>query len=1511
MNLQINVNNVKGLVSTHKVQSGAGAKGQQLRLQAQKQVKYELVDEATRFAPENIATKRVGNDLHIALEQSNIDSADIIIVGYYDEVDAAVLTGKAESGVYYNYIPESGLPTDAVSRLGDNMLAGQALGGQPYPDALWVFGSAGSAMALLGGALLLGAAAGGGGGGGNNVPAADKTPPAAPDVVALADGSVVIKPPADADVKTVNITYVPEGGGAPVTVVITKNADGTWSSSDPARVSVDPRTGVAVIAASQVKDGSQVSAVATDTSNNTGPGDTDMAKTPPETKPETKPETGPNTPPTANPDSASTPHNTPVQVNVKANDTGAEGKPLTVTGATVDPAKGTVSIDANGNVVFTPALGVSGPVVVTYTVTDGTTTTTGTLTVQVGSQPVPVNTAPVANPDTASTLYNTPVQVNVKANDTGAEGKPLTVTGATVDPAKGTVSIGTNGNVVFTPAPGVTGPVKVTYTVSDGTNTSTGTLTVEVAPPIDLPGPGGGGGGTGGTTAPATAAGVQIKLDTNNDGTISATEKGSNTATDVAITIPKDAKPGDVITVKDGAGKTLATYTVGTNVTAGEVKTVSVTLPTDGSQIKVTADIKDASGNPGPQGSDSATVGDTTAPGAPTVVIADGKGTADQIDAADLNANGKVDVKITLPADAKVGDKLVVDGGTPVTITQAMLDNGYSLEVNKPADGQTLTVKATVTDAAGNTGAEGSDSSKVGDTTAPGAPTVVIADGKGTADQIDAADLNANGKVDVTITLPTDVKAGDTLNIVVNGTALTGVSVTQAMIDAGGKYTFETAKPADGATLTVDATVKDAAGNISTKGSDSSVVASNAAPLLATVTSATVSEEGLAGGNPDSTGNPTDTTNSATVTTALGSVKFTDADSTTFSFALTAPTGSFTSGGQAVTWTTPSAGVIVGSAGGAEVIRVTMGSASASGVTNEYQASYTVALSKPLDHAATPTGENLLTMGFGLKVTDSAGASSSSQTLTVTIEDDSPKADAQVSLGNVAPAQDTNIMLVVDLTSSMDSDYASASDSADPSQGSGFSRLQKMQGALKQVIDIYDSFGDVKVSLFGFTSAQTGFRLNWANATSAKSWIDALTTISNGGTDYHLVPDEATSVWNTTGKITTTTSVTGYPIKNVAYVFTDGSMNGTALSTTQEATWKTLLNTNSITANAYQVGFNATGLNPDMDILAWDGATVPPTDLNSIAVPDMANLANSLSVSATPPMQGSLFLSNLDAAGNTILSAGADGLGSIVSIVVDGVTYSYNKATDTSSVTGTSKGTFNDVTNAWTVTFATGAKLTVDMDDGNYTYKIGAGTPATGDVFSFTMVDKDGDTGTESYRLYKSGATINGDQNTAKPDDVILGGSGNDTINGLTGNDSLYGGDGNDTLNGGAGNDLLVGGKGNDTLTGGTGNDVFRFAEAGTANKDTITDFVSGTDKIQLDNAFFTALTAEGTLVSGLFSSGAGATFGAGTVLRYNTTTGELLYDADGPGTGSAAQVIAVLGTTTHPTLAASDIVVI
>jgi Ca2+-binding RTX toxin-like protein len=59
--------------------------------------------------------------------------------------------------------------------------------------------------------------------------------------------------------------------------------------------------------------------------------------------------------------------------------------------------------------------------------------------------------------------------------------------------------------------------------------------------------------------------------------------------------------------------------------------------------------------------------------------------------------------------------------------------------------------------------------------------------------------------------------------------------------------------------------------------------------------------------------------------------------------------------------------------------------------------------------------------------------------------------------------------------------------------------------------------------------------------------------------------------------------------------------------------------------------------------------------------------------------------------------------------------------------------------------------------------------------------------------------------------DIIDGGAGNDTLNGLVGADRLFGGAGNDKLDGGAGNDWLVGGEGADKLSGGTGNDTASY----------------------------------------------------------------------------------------------------
>jgi Ca2+-binding RTX toxin-like protein len=148
----------------------------------------------------------------------------------------------------------------------------------------------------------------------------------------------------------------------------------------------------------------------------------------------------------------------------------------------------------------------------------------------------------------------------------------------------------------------------------------------------------------------------------------------------------------------------------------------------------------------------------------------------------------------------------------------------------------------------------------------------------------------------------------------------------------------------------------------------------------------------------------------------------------------------------------------------------------------------------------------------------------------------------------------------------------------------------------------------------------------------------------------------------------------------------------------------------------------------------------------------------------------------------------------------------------------------------------------------------------------------------------------------------VFGGNFADRMTGSNLSDTFYGQGGNDTLNGAAGND---------TLTGGAGNDSFLFANApGTANADRILDFVTGTDELVFENGVMAALGGAGAWAAGdgRFWAASGATAGhdADDRLVYNTSTGNLYYDADGSGLGAAQLVFTLSGS-----LAASDITVI
>jgi hypothetical protein len=94
---------------------------------------------------------------------------------------------------------------------------------------------------------------------------------------------------------------------------------------------------------------------------------------------------------------------------------------------------------------------------------------------------------PVAADDAATTAEDTPVGINVLANDSDPDGDPLTVSIA-AQSANGTAVVNADKTITFTPAPDFFGTTSFTYQVNDGTGGVAGaTVTVVVTPVNDAP----------------------------------------------------------------------------------------------------------------------------------------------------------------------------------------------------------------------------------------------------------------------------------------------------------------------------------------------------------------------------------------------------------------------------------------------------------------------------------------------------------------------------------------------------------------------------------------------------------------------------------------------------------------------------------------------------------------------------------------------------------------------------------------------------------------------------------------------------------------------------------------------------------------------------------------------------------------------------------------------------------------------------------------------------------------
>ncbi len=147
------------------------------------------------------------------------------------------------------------------------------------------------------------------------------------------------------------------------------------------------------------------------------------------------------------------------------NDSDSDGPSLTLNTVPVAvPAHGTLTLNANGSFTYVPATNFYGTDTFKYSVTDGTLSSTGTVTITINS----VNDNPVAGNDSFTGNEDTVISGSVAGNDSDVDSTTLTFVPLT-QPGHGSLAMNADGSFAFTPTSNFFfGPDSFSYRVIDG-----------------------------------------------------------------------------------------------------------------------------------------------------------------------------------------------------------------------------------------------------------------------------------------------------------------------------------------------------------------------------------------------------------------------------------------------------------------------------------------------------------------------------------------------------------------------------------------------------------------------------------------------------------------------------------------------------------------------------------------------------------------------------------------------------------------------------------------------------------------------------------------------------------------------------------------------------------------------------------------------------------------------------------------------------------------------------------
>ena len=755
-----------------------------------------------------------------------------------------------------------------------------------------------------------------------------------------------------------------------------------------------------------------------------------------------------------------------------------------------------------------------------------------------------------------------------------------------------------------------------------------------------------------------------------------------------------------------------------------------------------------------------------------------------------------------------------------------------------------------------------------------------INNGSGSEDA--TGNVLTNDNPDQTDAIVTDIRVGGVEGSGTAGTlgtALVGTYGTLT-VNADGTYVYEVndddatvqaLNDGDSLTESFNYTMTDGTGSdiavleIVIKGSNDCAIP--------TVTSVTVSEEGLTEFDPipDTTGN-NDTTDSAVAT---GSISFTDVDNfdaNDFSIDLAGPTD-ITVKGETVSWTWDDltgqlTGQVVIEGESLEVMTVDVGPITTDG-SGGFVADYNTTLLHAIDHPSNDD-EDQLDVQFEASVSD--GTQSASTNFAVTVEDDRP-AQSQSNIDIAAATSDSNITIILDTSGSMSTEISG-----------GETRLDFAKAAIVKLLDGYDVAGDVKVQLITFAK-EAQAQPQWMTIDELKASLPGITP--GGGTNYDAALDVTMTSYDNAGGI--------FGANNYSYFLTDGEptfgqgtvndfdpgLNGTGakgninedngIQAQEETLWTTFLNANDIKSYAFAFGPDFDESTIELDPIAYDGqiGEQGATDLARI-VTDLDELDDILIDTLPDVIDYGLVNGNL---------FGADE-GHVLTFTLDGITYDYD-GSDGSMVASSPSSdiySYDQSTTTVIINTQTQGVMTLDFETGKYTYETQSLVVDYQEDITFTLIDDDGDSveSTQTIFVYSLSAkddsvitndttgileldqaVLVGNDNTSPNSEVtttfdVNGGqtsgvdpviytttdfsgvnsfdytiSENDvsssalvsieyqqgdtgTVQGTNASETLVGREGlDDTLLGMDGNDILQGKSGDDVLTGGLGEDTF------------------------------------------------------------------------------------------------------